>query len=221
MMPEPHFVWPWGPSTSRRSSISGAWFDAERASRIGFSNCITICDYVLNGKSYGAQDKVDFTALKATTLYHHGREKELDDAVGAAKLLASALKLHAQVYKANILANSPKSAVSERYLHDTAFVLFQLCSKNFHFDESVRVLLDVLTINSGYLDPTEDAIANVFGRIQPRGHEVPVLHRAKRELAKLSEVKVDAWMDRTCWTRVYGVLSALDSGISAALKKRG
>jgi hypothetical protein len=91
-----------------------AWFDAERKSGIGFSNCMAICDFVSKGRTCKRQDKLDFSALKASSLFHRGREIAIDEPIDAISLLVQSLKLNIFVYKQNIDSNNYKATGTEK-----------------------------------------------------------------------------------------------------------
>lgn len=199
-----------------------SWFDAERNSGIGFSSCIKICDFVSNGRTYNKQDKVDFASLKASSLFHRGRELAIDEPVDAISLITQALKLNIFVYKQNVDSNSYKAASSEKNVRNTTYVLLDLCKKNLHLDQTLTLLIDVLGTPLGSLDPLESPIEDVLARMNPRGYEIPVLHRTKKEISKLlaMTLKSEVWMDKTCFTRVKNAVAGLDSSISELLKQR-
>jgi hypothetical protein len=199
-----------------------SWFDAERNSGIGFSSCTRICDFVSNGRTYNKQDKVDFASLKASSLFHRGRELAIDEPVEAISLIAQALKLNIFVYKQNVDSNSYKAASSEKNVRNTTYVLLDLCKKNLHLDQTLALLLDVLGTPLGYLDPLETPIEDMLARMNPRGYEIPVLHRTKKEISRLlaTDLKSEVWMDKTCFTRIKNAVAGLDSSISELLKQR-
>ena len=107
-----------------------SWFSAERSSGIGFSYCIAICDFVSRGRTYQKQEKVDFASLKASSLFHRGREKAFDEPLEAVSLYSEALKLNFSVYKQNINSNNYKAVGTEKNVRNTAGALLGLALKN-------------------------------------------------------------------------------------------
>jgi hypothetical protein len=84
-------------------------------------------------------------------------------------------------------------------------------------------LMDVLTTPTGYLDPVDKPIDDVIKRLQVRGYEVPVLHRARREISRIlaMELKPEVWMDKRCFARVRSAVGQLDQSIAKTLAQRG
>jgi hypothetical protein len=199
-----------------------SWFDAEKNSGIGFANCMTICDYVSAGREYEKQDKIDFSALKASTLYYRAREQANDDPNEAVKLLKQALILNAVVYSQNINSASYKGSLSERHLRNTAFTLFDLSLKSTHLDETVAILPGLFNSSSGCFDPLEEPVNFLCERARLKGYEPPVLHRARKHLAAIvsMEPKPELWLDRSVFERIKSRLRAFDLTISATLKDR-
>jgi hypothetical protein len=199
-----------------------SWFDAERNSGIGFSSCIKICDFVSGGRTYQRQEKVDFASLKASSLFYRGREIAIDEPMDAITFITQALKLNVMVYKQNIDSNSYKADVTEKNIRSTAYVLLDLCIKNLHLDQTLVQLTEVLFTPVGYLDPLETPIEERLARIHVRSYDVPVLHRAKKEISRLLslDLKPDIWMDKTCFGRIRNTVAKLDASITEALKQR-
>jgi hypothetical protein len=155
------------------------------------------------------------------SLFHRARERALDEPVDSAQQLIESLKLHFAVYKQNIDSNGFQVAQSENYIRNTTFSLFQICAKNLPLDKTIQYLNSVLSVTNGYLDPLEDPIREEFSRFRLQGYEAAVPHRAKREIAKLLDLrcKNEVWLDKGCFDRLRSVILALDRAISSMLKR--
>jgi hypothetical protein len=196
-----------------------AWFYSERSSGIGFSYSMTICDFVSKGRTYERQEKVDFAALKSSSLFHRGLEKALDEPDDAIVILSESLKLNLFVYKQNIDLNSFKVSGTEKNVVSAAYTLFNLCAKNLHLHETIAHLIDILTVPTGYLDPLEQPVVETLSRIYLKGYDNSVLHRARRELSRVigMELKAELWMDKTCLARIKSSATSLDKAILQVL----
>lgn len=198
-----------------------AWYEAEKSSGIGIQQCVEIADYVVNGRSYSEQDKIDFLSLKGTSLYHRAREIAHDEPVEALKNYFESLRCHVQVFKHNADTNGHKLGISESYTRNTTFSLLDHVVNNFKLEKLVTSVEDVLHLKVGYLDPVEEPICEILRKLNVRYYEASELHKAKKVLHRLltAEEKYDRWMDRSCLDRVRASLLALEKTVEPLLRR--
>lgn len=139
-----------------------AWFNAEKGSGVNDGWCISISDFVLQGKRYEERDKMEMIGRKATSLYARAQERLITDPSDALKDLTEALRLHLRAYRLYCIAGDIRAENSDRYARGTAFQLFNTLAKSLVPWEFVEILETLARSGDGYIDPLEDPIAEAI-----------------------------------------------------------
>lgn len=196
-----------------------AWFDAEKASGIGFKNQIEICDFVVRGSRYDQGEKTTFMALKATSLYQYSRVNIADNPNECIKYLIEAVTLHVAVYMSNVNNSSAWVEKSEIMTSNTMRFLVDQAMIHVGPSGAIAIIGEILSIRRGYLDPLAVPVSECLGRVYVKGIKTPALHRARKEISKLLGVEYNeaVWIDRSSYIAAMDSVRRLDKSISSAL----
>jgi hypothetical protein len=195
-----------------------SWYYAERDSGYGMSECLSIADLVAQGKRYNEDDKIDFLAKKATTLFQRGRNEIYSSAQGINDLL-EALILHIACYTKGLNADSPKAEVSKRYLRNTANVLFQFLISNSQFDTFINCLNQIAETQNK-LDVLEDSMRVAIGMLERVNPTRADLNKIRNRLEHTSRLILEKkkWDDGWALARLTSAMEGAKQAIAARLK---
>ncbi len=194
-----------------------AWFEAEKASGIGYDRCCKIADFINGGRNYTEIEKTDFQVKKASVVYNHAREKSFLDVLSAADDFAEALKIHLGAYRRSVNSSNPRLGKSEEYSRNTAYSLFNLLNRHGRIDLLIVRIEKLFGDKDIFIDPIEDPLLSALISISNVKANPSDLARFRSRLvnARLAVENSAAWMDTNVKKRV---LSGVEFGGKAALR---
>jgi len=101
-----------------------AWDNAERGSGVHDGRRISIADFVLQGKRYSEDERLEMLGRKASSLYARAQDRLYTDTSDAMKDLQEALELHLRGFRLRCLSGDMRAEKSERYASNAAATLF-------------------------------------------------------------------------------------------------
>jgi hypothetical protein len=186
------------------------WFFAERASGVGFDQCIKIADFIWEGRSYERDEKYEFMLLKAAMIYYRARERQADEPTFCTDELTKAAKLNLTCFRYDVTENTLRIPRSEEYARNTAYALFQVCLANFPLSQTLAYLHDLLKLQNVYFDPIEDPILYLIDRTKVERYQRSDLGRAKAEVGQcISKLESKTWLDHNALDRARSKLKDL------------
>lgn len=141
------------------------WFNAEKASGLNDGRCIFIADFILNGKRYSEQDKMEMIGRKATSLFARAQERVLTDSHESISDFSESLKCHLRAYKLYYNNMDYRADTSVRYARNTAFTLFGMLAKSAVAWEVFDIIESIGKLGDGYLDPLELPVSEAIQQI--------------------------------------------------------
>lgn len=199
-----------------------SWFNAERGSAVGFKQCVAICDFVLQSRSYTARDKARFAHMKATTFFFHGLAL-CDQGFGPSGL--AAIREAAIIHSLNLRRHIDDNNVRTRDVQDKlSSTLFQYLRRLIEFlplDEAIRGVSEFVK-GGGCIDLVVMHFERIFGSISLKRYADPILHKAQRELNELRDVKTDrsSWVDPKMEGQFKKAIESLLSNVRAEISSR-
>lgn len=199
-----------------------SWFESEKASGLGFSQCCKIADFINSGRNYSEIDKTDYQVKKASVIYNRARESSHLDYVSAADDYSDALRIHLVAYRRSVISGNPRLLKSEEYSRNTAYSLFNLLNRHGQIDSLIVRIEKLFGEKDIYVDPIEDPLLSVFVSIASVKATPSDLGRYRSRLNSLIACvgRSQAWIDEGVRNRILASVDDAYRSIEGRLGRR-
>lgn len=195
-----------------------AWYTTEQHSGHGNDYCEQIVDFVIKGRTYSRNDKLDFEAREAARLYVLGKELRYDVPEKSIEMLAKALQIHLRIFKTGISISYPRLLKSEGYARSTALLLFMLLSQSEAYEDIINICMEAAKTNQVLLDPLETPLIEYTKPLFHTTLQSGLRNRLRNRFGQLRTTLLNSsenWEKRTVPTELITHLEKIEDALSA------
>lgn len=187
-----------------------AWYNGEKKSGINDGWCISIADFVLNGKRYTETEKLEMLGRKGTSLFARARERLYTDTSDALTDLVEALRIHLRAFRLYCIAGDLRSENSEKYARGTAFQIFNIYMKEGRPWEVYQLIETIAKGRDAYLDPLVQPIQEVTENVQRSSFKADIVGRTRQRLSGVADTIAhkDCWLSLSTRDQIIKMLAA-------------